>query len=426
MESRHAICIVVDGLRASALGTYGNTSYGTPQLDELSTGAVLAEWLYADSPTVSGFYRNVWQGLHSLRTENWAGFPTLPQALHDAGVKQWLITDDAWLAEQPSVSYFDEKVFVEPGKDVSAASTDETHMARFFTLAVEQLEQWRQESEEHQASSLLWLHHTGFNAAWDAPQAIRADLLEEGDPEVPHFVLPPQEVLGVQNPDELLSYRVAYAAQVAVLDACVGAFYEEAQHACKDIETLVMLMGSRGFALGEHASVGGHCQQLYSEELHLPWLLKKIGNSIPMPRLEGVLQPTDIYATILDWFGLPKVGTDADGTSALTSLAGSLETVRHLAVSINSQKMMSVRTPAWMLISSSPADQCESTSSQSEQPAELYVKPDDRWEFNDVASRCPEIVNLMQTELSEYIQNCSQGIRPNTRTLPEELIAPQR
>jgi hypothetical protein len=40
-----------------------------------------------------------------------------------------------------------------------------------------------------------------------------------------------------------------------------------------------------------------------------------------------------------------------------------------------------IRTRAWQL------NVGEST--------ELYVKPDDRWEANDVASRCGEVVELM-------------------------------
>ncbi len=36
METRLALVIVVDGLRASALGTYGNTTFPTPNFDSLA------------------------------------------------------------------------------------------------------------------------------------------------------------------------------------------------------------------------------------------------------------------------------------------------------------------------------------------------------------------------------------------------------
>ena len=45
-----------------------------------------------------------------------------------------------------------------------------------------------------------------------------------------------------------------------------------------------------------------------------------------------------------------------------------------------------VRTPAWFLQSRNDA---ESTT-------ELYAKPDDRWEVNNVAERCQDVVRAME------------------------------
>jgi len=53
--------MVVDGLRASALGTYGNTTQPTPQLDRLASRSLVAEWLLADSLSIELFYRSLWQ-----------------------------------------------------------------------------------------------------------------------------------------------------------------------------------------------------------------------------------------------------------------------------------------------------------------------------------------------------------------------------
>ena len=33
---------------------------------------------------------------------------------------------------------------------------------------------------------------------------------------------------------------------------------------------------------------------------------------------------------------------------------------------------------------------------------ELFAKPDDRWEVNDVASRCREVVESLQAALGQY------------------------
>ena len=95
-------CLVVDGLRASALGSYGNTSFPTPQLDAMASRSLVVDWLWADSPLLDGFYRSVWQGQHALRQAQVKGH--LIQQLADVGVQQWLISDDTWLTSQ-SIAY---------------------------------------------------------------------------------------------------------------------------------------------------------------------------------------------------------------------------------------------------------------------------------------------------------------------------------
>ena len=47
-----------------------------------------------------------------------------------------------------------------------------------------------------------------------------------------------------------------------------------------------------------------------------------------------------------------------------------------------------IRTPAWFL--------------RANLDPELFAKPDDRWEINNVASRCQEVVECLQDALTEY------------------------
>ena len=47
-----------------------------------------------------------------------------------------------------------------------------------------------------------------------------------------------------------------------------------------------------------------------------------------------------------------------------------------------------IRTPAWYLRSAGEP--------------ELFAKPDDRWEVNNVTCRCPEVVEGLQAALAQY------------------------
>jgi arylsulfatase A-like enzyme len=192
-------------------------------------------------------------------------------------------------------------------------------------------------------------------------------------------VAPPVAEHDVDDVDELLGYRAAYAAQVAVLDSCVGGFVEALDEIAGTTEKMVILTSSSGFALGEHGCVGSDCGRLYSEELHLPWLVMTKETEQPLPRVTGFAQPTDIGATLVRWFSGDS--KSQPGMSLIPYLSGEPGHLRDSIVISSETGERLIRTRAWQL------NVGEST--------ELYVKPDDRWEANDVASRCGEVVELM-------------------------------
>ena len=399
MNKRHAVCLVVDGLRASALGAYGNTSYPTPYLDTLASRSVVVDWFWSDGIELTSFYRGVWQELHALRAS--ADSPEVPQLLERAGARQWLVTDDPWLTGRTSELPLDKTLLIETSADQPAATIEETQLAQLFSETVLQLDDWRSCADQDDDPSLLWLHTRGLMGPWDAPIAHRVALLEEGDPPPLDIVQAPGVLRDVEDPDEILAYRVAYAAQMAILDTCVGAFYNALEACFAESEMLLMLVGSGGFALGEHGAIGSGASELLSEKLHVPWLIHLCGNRRPCQRHAALSQPADVGATLLDWFGL-RCPTPADGLSLLPALRGQKCTGRQMAVTRGDRGERAIRTPAWLLRRAS-ADACGSV------PAKLYAKPDDRWEFNDVASRCPEVVESLDSELARFESCASSG-----------------
>ena len=407
MCARQAICIVVDGLRAGALGTYGNTTYSTPRLDELASRSTVVEWFWADSPHLARFYRGVWQGVHALRDKAPAGHASLRELLGQAGIGRRLITDDSTLAEQPGPERFDKVVCVETAAEKAAEEISETALGQFSSAALERLAEWKNDSP----GGLTWLHSRGLFGPWDAPHELRAAQLDEEDPPPAEFLSPPAELRGVDDPDALLVHRAAYAAQVAVFDICVGALCQGIEELAAGSETLVMLLGSRGFALGEHGNVGGECRELYGERLHLPWLLHVCGDNVPRPRLAGLAQPADVGATLLEWFGVGTGETTSDGRSVLEGA----DAWRQLAVAVGDEGERSIRTPAWLL-----------RQAGGESQPQLFAKPDDRWESNDIAIRCPQVVEQLHDVLAEFEQCCREGRPLPADALDEELVTPSR
>ena len=394
MTGRHAICVSIDGLRASALGTYGNTTSRTPQLDDLASQSAVVEWLWADSPVYDSFFSAANDGVHALRNSEYRNKCTpLKEMLRQHDVPMRLITDDRSLHKQWSANC-QESVLLDLSADGATEEIAETVFANFCSAAVDHLDQWLGDG----AGSLTWIHSRGLFGSWDAPLQLRRELLDEEDPPALEFLEPPTEIRPVDDPDQLLLYRTAYAAQVSVIDACVGALWNAIEELMCDRETLLMLCGSRGFALGEHDAIGSQCTDLLSEQLHLPWLLRICDDQSLRQRIPALTHPADIHATLLDWLGIEPQAA-SDGRSLLPHLDGCPAAPHRKSVlAVAASEERTLLTHEWLL------------RRQPEGDPQLFAKPDDRWEHNDVARRCHAEVEQLEQVAKQWEQAAKDGL----------------
>ena len=120
-------------------------------------------------------------------------------------------------------------------------------------------------------------------------------------------------------------------------------------------------------------------------------------------------------ATLLEWFGVQPGCHPYDGQSVLPQLELGNCTLRELAVAAGDQGERSVRTPAWLLREDNSAVE-----------PQLFAKADDRWECNDVADRCPQVVERLRMVLAEFEQRCRDGRPLPAAALDDELVIPLR
>jgi arylsulfatase A-like enzyme len=365
---RYALVIAIDGLRASALGAYGNAWHPTPALDALASRSQVFDWAFLNSPQLEDFYRTAWG------ESNQSLLATLKQ-------RRWqskLLTDDPAVAALAQQAGFDEVERLAVACESAVTNVEETQLAQFFASAVEELEAWSNAANDH--PRLLWFHTHGLRGQWDAPLELLEQLLDEDDPPAPTFVTPPTSVATIDH-DELLLYRAAYAAQIMVLDECLAALLTALKNSPAAENTAVVFVGARGYALGEHGHVGGDVHALYGELLHIPLLVHTPGDEAPPPRSAELMQPADLQSLLFNWL---KPSTVAESTKP----------PRQFVTASNESGERMIRTPAWMLRQLPPP-----ISEPDEQPptptVELYAKPDDRWEANEIADRCPEVAERL-------------------------------
>jgi len=72
-----------------------------------------------------------------------------------------------------------------------------------------------------------------------------------------------------------------------------------------------------------------------------------------------------------------------------------------------------IRTPAWSLLLHPDGSR------------ELFAKPDDRWEVNEVSQRCDDVANELERALEQFQQTVPAGRPADLAPLPELLTARQ-
>jgi len=123
--------------------------------------------------------------------------------------------------------------------------------------------------------------------------------------------------------------------------------------------------------------------------------------SSPPPRSANLAQPADLVRALADWFG--------------AELPPSMP--REFVVASGADSERAIRTLAWMLRQPPPGD-----AGAAPPAVELYAKPDDRWEANEVANRCSDVAARLLSALDSFWSATS-----NSSPLPpldRDLVGP--
>jgi hypothetical protein len=387
--SRQAIVLTVDRFGAGYLGPYGNTWIETPALNRLAAQSVLFERFLIDAPEPAAFLSAVLTGRSAAQKTADASPPALQEAnsltmqLAAQSRPSLLITDDQELAQHAVSDAFDEVILIDLSTAAvsSEESLEQTALARFFAAAISSVDQ-------ASAEALIWVHARGMAHDWDAPQEMRNAFADEGDPDPPEFVTAPNQWMDEDfDPDVLTGLTFAYAAQVVLLDICLAAFCDAWTHRPVEHQPLFIFAGTRGFPLGEHQAIGSASDRLFSELVQVPLLVRFPGGSGALSRMQAIAQPAELFPWLRAWFSEDEATSDCE-RGLLQQLIDRDRRADDAFAIINGKKENALQTAAWFL--RVPQDQ----------PVELYAKPDDRWESNEVQNRCREIA----AELEEFLQ----------------------
>jgi hypothetical protein len=212
----------------------------------------------------------------------------------------------------------------------------------------------------------------------------------------------------------LLRLQRTYAAAVSRLDRQLGELLEELRRHDLYDSWMIIVTADRGFPLGEHGLVGASRPWLHEELVHIPLIIRLPHGAAGGARIGALTQPVDLMPTLLEAFDLTSL--DCHGSSLLPLIRGEQERIRDYACSglkIGGELEYSLRTLDWAFLLP------QETGSGGLHPPlrnpQLYVKPDDRWEVNNVLQHHFELAEQLEQTLRAFLKaptRQTQGLRP--------------
>jgi arylsulfatase A-like enzyme len=390
-----AILLVLRGLHLGYIGCYGNDWIATPNLDRLAAEGIVFDQHFSDCPDAEAA-RRAWRtgisGLPPARPR--IGVPDLLALLHARGVATRLIVEDSLLSElMEGWSAI---------RRVPCETNAERPLDAIMEFVADSLDDLAADKQ-----GLLWVEVGALLPPWTIP-AEQLDLYfhpreheeEEENDDAPDVPLEPSLApaigpLPAPADESFLRLQSTYAGAVSLVDGAVGCFHQELRDHRLAEETLLIVTTDHGQALGEHGIVGPYRPWLHDELIHLPLLMRLPGAAEAGRRVAALTQPVDLFATLLAASGIDP--PSSHGYSLLPLARGEVELVRSHAccgLRLGEREEWALRTPEWsfLLPIAAPAEDPPRFS-------QLYVKPDDRWEVNNVLQHHLELAERLEQAL---------------------------
>lgn len=342
------LLITIDTVRADALGAYGATPSPTPHLDALAARGTLVEEVQTTVPLTlpahSSLMTGRWPDEHGVRDN--LGFrladdaDTLAERFHAAGYATAafvaaVVLDGSFGLDQGFDLYDD-------GFDLTTAGED--------SLAVTQ----RDGAVVRAAAEQWWSAQEGPRFAW-------VHLYDAHRP--------------LQAPEPFASQFEPYAAEVAYVDAQVGALLDTVGP-----NTIVLVVADHGEGNGEHGELT-HGQLAYRSTMRVPLLLA--GPGVEHTRLPGPVSVVDVAGTLTALAELPPLGS---GSSLFAPAAIAYAETMYPRYNLGLHELAVAQDAEWRLIDGARA--------------ELFRWTDDPGEQSDLSADHPDVVARLRAELA--------------------------
>lgn len=366
------VVIAAHGCPVWTLGAYGNEWVATPHLDRLAAEGVTFDRHFARHPDPLGG-RADWWGLAGPGNAVTGSTPAHPVTAFPGPAT--LIRTSRPSFDAPSHYYarFAEVFDARP----------KSGRPPFAPL----LEILPRVLDTQGDDALVWIETDRFMPPWFSPadvfEVYCEDLTESGDEDAEPLTPWTNPPVGLFDRDDTASWELlhrSFAAAVTTFDADVGRIVELLQAKGWDQSASWVFTSDFGYPLGHHGLLGPHRPWLHEEFVHLPLIVRRPRGAGAGERVWAFTQPEDVS----------QLSREAAPGAKRTHVISVAEVAGHREAALRTD------THAFILPLTTPDD-------EPRQP-QLYEKPNDRWELNDVRQPNLVLADEMEAELRRMLE----------------------
>ena len=219
--------------------------------------------------------------------------------------------------------------------------------------------------------------------------------------DVPVLIDVPAGAVGdVLDEAELFRLRRTYAGTVTLVDRWLGELFDALRRLGRMDDTLVVFTSDQGEPLGEHGYVRRFRPWLYEELIHTP--ADRPDARRPVRRDPAPGAGADGGPAADDPLGLrpaARATQPLHGHDLLPLIRGEQTKVRDYACLGMDVEEFAIRTHLWHLIVPG-----RGRPRRPPRSPELYRKPEDRWDQNNVIEQHPEVADHLELALRRFVE----------------------
>jgi len=259
----------------------------------------------------------------------------------------------------------------------------------------------RAHREKRGRGVFLWIDSFDPHEPWDPPAPF--DTCRPEGYTGPRLIMPMGGLAADwATPEQIAQIRGLYAGEVAAVDAALGQVFDALRDLGYMEDSVVLVLADHGHPLADHGKFLKGADRMYSEMLHVPFLLHVPNGSSNGRVSDALIQYPDVLPTLLDLLGLREYAQTMTGRGFRAVV--DMQAPEHRSATVSGYFAAvdrCLRNKRWSYIRRPQG-----------QPDELYDLPTDPLEQHNVIDAHPEAAaRLLGTIGPQFVRGVVRSIK---------------